>query len=349
MYRYLSISMVLLALLLAQQGRAQGVAQDALAEKMLAYQLPCGGWPKQLMDKRAIDYGLPMDAALLKKIAATDDNYACIDNAATTREIATLTKAYGKTANAAYRQAALRGIRYLLRAQYANGGFPQYYPNKALYRAEITFNDNAMINALHILDQVARQQQGFAAYADGALIDSCRQAVQRGVACILATQVRQDGELSIWAAQYDERTLVPAQARKFEPISLSSAESVDIIRFLMRQEATPAIAAAIDAAVNWLAAHDMPGYRFDKVLDAQGRLTRALVADADAVVWSRFYDIQDSRPLFGDRDNSVTYNFADVSEERKNGYAWFGSWPQQLIQTDYPAWQSKNKKYKNKK
>jgi len=335
--------LALSGLLFCLSGIAQQVVKDQLAEKMLVYQLANGGWPKQLSDKKAIDYSLPLTEELQQKIASTDEQYACLDNEATTREIFTMVKAYKKTGNKAYRAAAERGINYLLEAQYAHGGFPQYYPNKALYRAEVTYNDNAMINALRVLDAVAKQQDGFEIFNEQDLVARAGLAVQRGIACILRTQVKQGDSLSIWAAQYDEHTLLPAQARKFEPVSLSSAESVAIIRFLMKQPQTPQIEQAVDAAVRWLSTHDIPGYRFDKVRDAQGKVMRDLVPDTTAIVWSRFYDIENSKPLFGDRDNRVTYQFSEISQERKNGYAWFGNWPQTLIEREYPDWKRKTK------
>src|SRR5690606_39736626 len=78
-------------------------------------------------------------------------------------------------------------------------------------------------------------------------------AVARGVECILETQVVQGDSLTIWAAQYNEKTLQPEQARAFEPVSLSTSESVNIVRFLMKQPATPAIEKAIESAISWFA------------------------------------------------------------------------------------------------
>jgi len=41
--------------------------KDTLAEKMLVYQLPNGGWGKQLEDKSVVNYNLPVDKNLQKK------------------------------------------------------------------------------------------------------------------------------------------------------------------------------------------------------------------------------------------------------------------------------------------
>ena len=111
--------------------------KDTLAEKMLAYQLPNGGWGKQFDDKSVVDYNLPIDKNLLSKIKATGNDHATIDNNATSREINGLIKAYKTTKNPEYLKSAEKGIKYLLSMQYGNGGFPQYYPNSGLYRKQI--------------------------------------------------------------------------------------------------------------------------------------------------------------------------------------------------------------------
>ena len=54
--------------------------------------------------------------------------------------------------------------------------------------------------------------------------------MQKGIACILLTQVKQDGKLTAWCAQYDETHLRPGLgARNFEPPSLSGMESVGLV------------------------------------------------------------------------------------------------------------------------
>lgn len=312
---------------------------DSLAEKVLVYQLSNGAWGKQLIDKKAVNYTLPLTEKLLQKISETDEKHATIDNGATTKEINILIAAYQKTQNATYLNAARRGIEYLLEAQYENGGFPQYYPNTSLYRGQITYNDNAMINVLTVLDNLVKEKNGFAVLAEDRLKERATDAVARGVECILETQVVQGDSLTIWAAQYNEKTLQPEQARAFEPVSLSTSESVNIVRFLMKQPATPAIEKAIESAISWFAVHDIEGYRFDRTVNPNtGETVRNLIADSGSVVWARFYDKENNRPLFGDRDNSVTYDFSAISDERKNGYAWFGNWPIKLLEKEYPKW-----------
>lgn len=312
---------------------------DVVAERMLAYQLPNGGWPKQLVGGGVVKYDKPLDEALMAKIKLAVNQHATIDNKATTREIVALVNAYQATANKAYLKAAEKGIAYLLEAQYANGGWPQYYPDRSLYRAEITYNDDAMVNVLNIMLNISTKSNNFE-LVDTSLISRANDAVKRGISCILKTQVKQDGKLTIWAAQYDQDRLVPAKARNFEPASLSTSESVGVVRFLMRlKNPSQDVKSAIDGAISWFEKTKINGYRFDQL--ASGK-DKGLIADPTSVIWARFYDFNTNQPIFGDRDNSVKTDVAAISFERRNNYAWYGTWPANLITKDYAKWKKNN-------
>lgn len=308
---------------------------DSTADKMLVYQLSNGGWPKQLEDKSVVNYGATLTPELLAKIKATKDLHATFDNKATSREVVYLVQAYKKTQNKAYLTAAEKGLDYILVAQYANGGWPQYYPDKALYRSEITYNDDAMINVLNILEDIATQKNGFE-LVNPAYIKKAEKAIAKGIDCIIKTQVKQSGTLSIWAAQYDKDSMLPAKARAFEPASLSTSESAGIVRFLMRlKNPSQEVKSAVTTAVKWFDTYKIAGYRFDR-----NKNTSALVADNTSMAWARFYDIEKNTPIFGDRDNTIKTKLEELSPERRNGYAWYGNWGQKLIEKEYPKWLS---------
>lgn len=332
---YLSLS----SCAVAQNTNQTNVKVDETAEKMLVYQLSNGAWPKQLVDKSVVSYEKPIDADLLAKIKATPAKHATIDNKATSREINALIKAYKSTSNPAYLKAAEKGIAYLLEAQYANGGWPQYYPDNSSYRAEITFNDNAMINVLNIMLDISTKTNDFE-NVNEKFVAKATDAVKRGVDCILKSQVVQNGKPSIWAAQYDQNTLTPAKARAFEPASLSAAESVGIVKFLMRiKNPSEAVKLAINNALIWFDNAKIVGYKFEQFPDGKDR---GLIADPNSIIWARFYEFETNKPIFGDRDNSIKYNVADISFERRKGYAWYGTWANSLMQKDYPKWQKAN-------
>ena len=320
---------------------AQWLASETarrIAENLLLYQYPSGGWPKN------IDMAAPLTAAQKAELAERPHDDATIDNGATTTQIAFLARIHGVTQDARYRAAAERGIDYLLAAQYPNGGWPQYFPLRKGYYTHITFNDGAMIDTMTVLRDLAAARPAYA-WANAARRAQAKAAVERGIECILKCQVVQDGKLTAWAAQHDEQTLAPAWARRFEPPSLASAESVGIVRFLMSVESpSPDIVAAIDAAVAWLDANKITGFRSEVVSapDQPGGRDRVLIADEKAPpLWARFYELGTNRPLFMGRDSVARYQLAEIEHERRVGYSWYSDRAAALLAKDYPRWRAK--------
>ncbi|MDB5209870.1 MAG: pectinesterase, partial [Sediminibacterium sp.] len=213
----------------------QNAQTDSVAENMLVYQRAVGGWPKAVNEIK-IDYNKKLTEAE-KTVIRNDSMHidATIDNAATMREIRYLAKAYKKTNNLFYLRSAEKGVRYYLKAQYANGGWPQYYPDSALYRSQITYNDDAMMNVMNVLQDIVESKNDLEVI-DRVSVPAIITAVQRGVQCILKTQITVNGKLTVWCAQYNKKSLQPEMARKFELASLSGSESVGITRFLMRMK-----------------------------------------------------------------------------------------------------------------
>jgi PelA/Pel-15E family pectate lyase len=307
----------------------------AATDNILRYQSTEGGWPKN------VDLLAPATDAALAEIQR-GGKANTIDNQATTIPLRFAALAANATGEAKYRAAVERGIDYLLASQYPNGGFPQFYPLRKGYYAHITFNDSAMINAVELLRDVAEAREPFQS------IDADRRAratdaVKRATDCILKTQLKQDGRLAAWCAQYDENTLEAAWARKYEAPSYSGAESVGIVRFLMSiEDPSPEIVAAIEGAVGWFRAVAIKGHRIEFVPQPSGKPDRVLVADPAAPpLWARFYELGTNRPLYMDRDSQPVYEFAQIDTERRAGYDYHGTWPAQLLDNDYPAWRAR--------
>jgi PelA/Pel-15E family pectate lyase len=314
-------------------------ATDPVAENMLLLQTPSGGWSKHYHGKK-VDYDRSYAAderAALRAPGRRDD--ATIDNKATTREIAYLAAAHAKTGNPAYLDGARRGVEYLLRAQYANGGWPQFYPDHSSYRHQVTLNDDAMVHAITVLQDVA-DGRGDLAVLTPEYGARAAAAVRRGIDSLLALQVVIDGKPTIWAAQYEETTLQPAKARAYELPSLAVAESVGVLRLLMRQPQPDArIVAAVESAARWLEAHrlhDLALERIDAPSEETGRDV-LVAARPGASLWARFYDLERQQPLFVDRD-SKPVPFVGLPNERRTGYAWYGTWPEKLLAQELPRW-----------
>jgi PelA/Pel-15E family pectate lyase len=305
----------------------------AIADSVIQYQLPDGGWPKNT------DLGVAPPPAQSRAAAGADVTSSTIDNNGTTMPMQFLALVGHATGEDRYRASFLRGFDYLLAAQYPNGGWPQFFPLRKGYYTRITFNDNAMVNVLTLLRGAAA---GIAPYE---FVDATRRtkagtAVSRGIDIILKTQVKQDGKLTAWCAQHDEQTLAPAWGRAYEPPSLSGSESVGIVRFLMEIERpTPAIVAAIEGAAAWLRFVAIRGLRLETFTGADGQRDRRVVLDRSAgLLWARFYELGTNRPIFLGRDSVVHYALNEIERERRSGYAYYGQWPASLIDREVPRW-----------
>jgi PelA/Pel-15E family pectate lyase len=315
-------------------------AAVAVAENVLRYQRDTGGWPKN------IDMARPESdaerAQLAKDRALTDST---IDNDATTTQLHLLARVHAATRDARFKAALVRGVSYLLSAQYPNGGWPQYFPLRKDYSRHITFNDNAIVNVLTLLEGVAGGQMPFDAL-DTALRTQAAAAVTSGRRVVLQTQIRVGGKLTGWCQQYDEVSLAPASARTYEHPSISGLETSAIVTYLMRiDQPDAATIAAIDGAMAWLVASQIKGLRVEQKPDPAGPAGYDVVAVPDAnapPVWARFYDIATNRPIFSGRDGVIKASLAEIEIERRAGYNWYGNWPRDLIETQYPAWKIRN-------
>ena len=311
-----------------------------VGENLLLWQRANGGWPKDLDMVRPLSPA--QEATLLRRRERTDTT---IDNGATTTQVSFLARLFVTARDGRFRAGALRGLEYLLAAQYANGGWPQFFPLKGDYSRFVTYNDDAMARTMDLLDDVARGRAPFE-WTDGPLRSRAREAFARGVRCIVASQVVLEGRRTAWCAQHDEVTLEPRPARKFEPAALSGSESVGLVELLMRvEEPGPDVVAAVDAAVAWLSSVAIRGLRVERRTTDDGSIDTVAVPDPSAPpLWARFYEIGTNRPVFTGRDGVVRYRLDEIEHERRVGYAWYVARPARLLEKDYPAWKAKHAK-----
>ena len=321
-----------------------------IADVIASFQTPAGGWSKNLdFSGKPREPGQSYTPDNLSKHPSEDDfdtpkdphwNYVgTLDNDATNTELHFLALVSGATPGASgesYRTSFLRGIRYLLAAQFPNGGWPQVWPIEGGYHDAITYNDNAVTESAQTLTAVAAGAGNYG-FVPADLRRQAAASVDRALQCILATQIVVKGQRTVWAQQHDALTLAPVAGRNYEPAALSSGESADLLLYLMQlPHPSPAVVAAVTAGGAWLNAAAITGQEW-----AGGRGTpggRHLEAKAGAgPIWARYYSISTGRPVFGDRDKTIHDDVNELSLERRNGYAWYSAGPQQALDA-YATW-----------
>jgi PelA/Pel-15E family pectate lyase len=351
------------------------------ADVIVSYQMPNGGWGKNLnMHDNMRPWGGSFICDNISRYLGPDDydaprdrywNYfGTLDNDCTTTQIRFLAKvitAVGPQRSSTYRAAFLRGIGYLFNAQYPNGGWPQVWPLEGGYHDTITFNDDAVTQAIEVLQGVAAGK-GMYSFTSEELRQQAAPRVAKGYACILACQIQAGGRRTVWCQQHDALTLQPASARNFEPAVQCGDESSNVVQFLMMvPNPSPEIVASVNAAATWfkkVAIHDQvwsrsrggfAGGRAAAPGGAVGSNPPAAAAPAAPrprpaatpthlvptpgapLLWARYYEIGSDRPVFGDRDKTMHDKVEELSLERQRGYNWYNSGPQEMLDT-YATW-----------
>jgi len=324
-----------------------GAEARRVADIIVSFQTPAGGWSKNLnLTDHVRRKGEHFAGNNLSRFLDSTDfdlphdpkwNYVgTLDNDATNTELQFLARvvaALGPNAAAPCRASFLRGVDYLLAAQFPNGGWPQVWPLEGGYHDAITFNDDAVGQTLRLLNGVAGGK-GIFAFVPANVRKLAAGAVTRGVQCILAAQIVENGRPTVWGQQHDPLTLRPVAGRNYEPAALCSAESTGLVIFLMDlPKPGPRVVNAVEAAIAWFRKTAIHGVTYARGPDG-GRLLPS--ADAPPT-WARFYEIASDRPIFGDRDKSIHDNLEELSRERRMGYRWYGPGPQAALDA-YAKW-----------
>lgn len=253
-------------------------------------QLACGGWDYKIdFDPRAerrwrYYHNETGDKPKGRRNTATfDDN----NSQAALRCLMAVDRA---TSDPEIHAAVERAIAFFLKAQFANGAWPQRYPLASKgYSRFYTFNDNAMN------DCISTMWEAWETYGR----EACRESAVRGGRFIIQSQLKppQAG----WAQQYDH-DLRPAPARWFEPSAVCSAVTVRNIGTLIDLHVgtgDSAFLEPIPAAVEWL--------------------RRSTLRPR---VWARFYELETNRPIYANNDRKIVYEQVNL----RPGYGWKGNY-----------------------
>ncbi|MFP5040181.1 pectate lyase [Parasediminibacterium sp. JCM 36343] len=328
---------------LPNRPRCQPTDLVNIGDNILLFQKANGGWPKNYdMFAKLTDDQKQAVTAKKNDLSTTFDNGTCYT------QIAALATVYNATKAEKYKKGTLDGLDYILNAQYANGGWPQYYPLEEGYSREITYNDGVMEGIMSLLKDIIDHKPIYA-FVVGKCRLKLQKAFDKGLDCILKTQINDVGKPTAWCQQYDEITLQPAWARKFEPPSICNGESSDIVLFLMRiKKPSKPIIEAVQNAVAWFQESEIYNTKVLTVPAPEmqtpyriSRKDRVVMIDSTAPpIWTRYYELKTHKPIFCNRDSKIVYSLAEVSRERRDGYSWYNYKPQKVL-NKYKQWQQK--------
>lgn len=310
-----------------------------IGDQVLLWQRNTGGWPKN------IDMVTPMTDQQKAEVLADKDRRddSTTDNDATNVQLGYLAHLYKATGDTKYRDSFRKGVEYLLSGQYENGGWPQFWPEQRDYQPHITYNDDAMVNTMTLIRDIADGKEPYNGdLCDKAQIKRMKRAFDKGVECILATQIVADGVPTVWCQQHDHVTLKPEYARAYELPSFCSQESASIVRLLMEiSNPDKNIKKAVHSAMAWFDKYKLTGLAYRRVL-IDGKMEAQLVDNPGSTepLWARYYDLDNCHPFVCDRDGIPRRKLTDIGTERRNGYAWYSGRPAELYEL-YDEWADK--------
>ena len=293
-----------------------------LLEGVLSFQTPSGGWSKRT------DMWTPRARGMSYYAETEDWHYIpTLDNGATMAQLMFLLRASSFHGDARVVDAFNRGLALMIAAQQPNGCWPQSFPLEGGYHDAITFNDDVTVRALILLDTVAQLR---AAIVNSKQRQIAREAVNRGVECLVKSQVVTHGRRTIWGQQQDPLTYAVVPARTYELAGLAGRESAAIMTYLMSlPNPDSSVVAAVHAAARFFQDNAIRGHAYDAKNgfrpSSEGKL-----------LWARLTEIGTNKPIFANRDGVKLYDWNQLTD-RRTGYAWFGTEPAAALKT-YETW-----------
>ncbi len=275
-----------------------------VADNILAWQTESGGWNKN------IDFSTVMWHPGMSKGSTNRQGIevGTFDNNASLDEMRFLAQVYQATGFERYKDSFMRGLDWMLDAQYPSGGWPQFYPLRDGYWDNVTYNDNAMSRILNFIQELVAKPPVYD-FIPEEYFERMEEAFEKGIDFIIKSQIEVNGHLTAWCQQHDPVTYEPRMGRAYEHPSITGSESVGVVRFLMTlPDPSEEVRRAILSALEW--------FEISKL--SSGR-------------WARFYEIGTNVPIFSGRDSIIRYFVNDIEEERQKGYSWYGNWPSSLL------------------
>jgi PelA/Pel-15E family pectate lyase len=316
-----------------------------LTDVILSFQTPSGGWSKHSgFDKGPRRPGMQFSSQY--EPGKPPHYLSTFDNRSTTEEMQFLAVVWNATRREDCKMAFIKGLDFILAAQFPNGGWPQVYPLEGAYHDDVTFNDDAMTHVLELLQAIARNEPNYG-FLDDAQREKAAAALERGVQSVLNCQIRQGTNRTVWCAQFDPITLQPSSARNMEPASLSGVESSHVLLFLMSiTNPSPDVVIAIESGLHWFEAAEIKG---ETKTSADGKQYFEPNAAGNQVRWARFYNLTNNQPEFPGRDGVIYNSFAEMAAKNKLGYDYFSSLPGSIVGNGQSKWRKMLNEPKKKK
>lgn len=317
----------------AGYGRYSPGQYREIADNFVAYQNEDGGWPKNL------DWLAIVDPDSVKAALKPRHRLSTLDNSNVYSQVEYLSRVFRLTGDSTYLRSARRGMEYMLATQYPNGGWRGWDADA------VTYNDGVMVGVLSAWLEILKGKAPYE-WVDGDLKRRIGESWDRGLQLVLKTQYEQNGVKTAWAQQYDHETLRPVRARAYELPGLSASESAEVVMLLMRiKKPSEEVIEAVKAAVAWFERSKIEGKRVETVSLPEGnpedpdvKKDRRLVDDPGAgPLWARFYELEDNRVFFCNRDGVKVYALCEVAPERRVGYSWYGKWGDKVLKR-YEKW-----------
>ena len=196
------------------------------------------------------------------------------------------------------------GLEYMIKSQFENGAWPQWYPLRGGYHDYYTFNDNSINDCIKVMLKAHRIYEK----------DEYLQTAKRGGDFIILSQLPlpQSG----WAQQYSH-DLKPAWARSFEPPGVCSAATVRNIRTLVD-----------------LFLYTKDNKYLEPIPLAFEWLDNSKIGEN---LWARLYEEGTNKPVYGDREdgNKLHYVYENISERERTSYGWQGQYGIEAVSQYY--------------
>ena len=191
----------------------------------------------------------------------------------------------------------------------------------------VTFNDNAMVSVLKLLQDINKQNYPF---GQGGIANSETQQlastmVAKGVDYILESQIVVNGTKTAWCAQHHPTTYAPVKARDYEHPSISGSESVEIVKFLLTLVDNAKAQSAAKSAIAYLDSVKLENTGYD------ANVAPYIFPQDGETIWYRFYEIGTNKGIFSDKSGEIFYDISQIDAERRTGYSWCVDTPKKLL------------------